>query len=560
MATVKSNIPKLPDAKTFTQAVSNLSTALNSIDILNVNSADITKLNSFAKKVRDFDSKDLGPNAQSTIQRSNDAIDKINAIEAQKLVSKNAGLAAKNWWERGEKGKSDKAKSELEAEKLARLRLEANQNKSRYIESLSRFGIEDVVKGVGGKKQDVENLGKAITELSAGKVVGTGGLDSKLNIQVSNSQILEDINNGRRNNLKSLYEAGNAVITDLQSQLSAGNVFLDDLAKNDPRRAATQKKVNELKSQLATAQSDTLKAKNLYEKYVPISGSQATKAISEFREKLKLPEERTLAQIDQIDPNFGATVRTLSEQYKKLAETPTGPTTTAQTEELRSNLEQEALNQLRLGSTLGAEEQRQYQQAARAAQTARGNIFGVAPAVQEAVETGAAGEARKLARYGAASQFLSSGETTGAALARDVTLRNALEQNRLGAAQQFVASGPNPYNLSSERLAQQQNYLNNYLAASQPRSTTQFATTPTATTPYQYTNPTAVNQMAQNATQLYGINANLAADQYRTLMSGYNASLPQSGSSTFAQYAGGIGNIITPLAGAFKSYSLGGAV
>jgi hypothetical protein len=37
------------------------------------------------------------------------------------------------------------------------------------------------------------------------------------------------------------------------------------------------------------------------------------------------------------------------------------------------------LNQLKLGSTLGAEEQRQYQQAARAAQTARGNIFGVAP-------------------------------------------------------------------------------------------------------------------------------------------------------------------------------------
>jgi hypothetical protein len=316
--------------------------------------------------------------------------------------------------------------------------------------------------------------------------------------------------------------------------------------------------------------------------------------------------------------------KTLTSQYNTLANAKLGATTTAQTEALRNSLEQEAANQLRLGSTLDAAEQRQYQQAARAAQTARGNIFGVAPAVQEAVETGAAGEARKLARYGAATQFLSSGQTTGDALARDVALRNQLEQNRLGAvtgfmssgqtttdamardvalrdklnqnrlgsitgfmgsgqttsdalardvslrsaldqsrlgaAQQFAASGPSVYNLSSQRLGQQQGLLNNYLAASAPQGSAKFTSTPTETSGYQFVNPNAGLQGAQNATSIYNTLANLSADNYRTYVSGLSANQGQSGASTFAQYAGGAGNLLTPIMGALKSYSLGGAV
>ena len=53
-----------------------------------------------------------------------------------------------------------------------------------------------------------------------------------------------------------------------------------------------------------------------------------------------------------------------------------------------------------------------------------------------------AGEQRKLARYGAAQSFLGSGETTGAAAARDLALRDSLQQNRLGAASNFVSGGP----------------------------------------------------------------------------------------------------------------------
>jgi hypothetical protein len=151
---------------------------------------------------------------------------------------------------------------------------------------------------------------------------------------------------------------------------------------------------------------------------------------------------------------------------------------------------------------------------------------------------------------------LSSGETTGAAQARDVGLRNALEQSRLGAAQQFIASGPTFYNLSSQRLKDQQNMLNNYLAASTPNTTGGFTTTPTANAGFQYVNPNAGFQGAQNAANIYGT----MADIYKTGTQYALGSQGQSGASTFAQIAGGAGNILSPFMSAFKSYSLGGAV
>jgi hypothetical protein len=227
-----------------------------------------------------------------------------------------------------------------------------------------------------------------------------------------------------------------------------------------------------------------------------------------------------------------------------MAETPLGPTTTAQTEDLRNRIEQEAINQLKLGSTLGEEERRQYEQATRAAQTARGNVFGLGPAVQEAANIGAAAEQRKLARYGAAASFLGSGETTGAATARDLGLRNALEQSRLGAAQGFVASGPTMYNLASQRLGTQQNLLNNYLAASAPQATGGFQATPSAANPYAYVNPNAGFVGAQNAASIYNTLADYTARTYGANV-GAIASQP-SGAQQFGQIATGVGNLLSP--------------
>jgi hypothetical protein len=584
----------------------------------NLAAAEKTKLEKAAADLRGFDSKSLGANAKALIADSQKAIDAINEIATQKKFVQ----AEKDRIDQtpgGPQRESQQGKFFVAQDKLTRLADTANQSVPSYLEAFKKYGVSDFTTGLEAASKTASGLTSGLKELSGDKIFSTGDLASKLNVQVTDAQILNDINTARRNQYKTYYDTGTAVVTDLQSQLSSANQFIASLPSGDKRRTDAQKTINDLNTQIAQVQKDTLQAKGLYDKYQPLAGANATSAISKFRENLKLPEERTMAQIDSIDPTLGKTVRSLAEQYKTMAETKIGATTdpateqlrktltaqynnlantqigatrTAQTDALRSSLEQEAANQLRLGSTLGAAEQRQYQQAARAAQTARGNIFGVAPAVQEAVETGAAGEARKLARYGAATQFLTSGQTTGdalardvalrsqleqnrlgavtgflgsgetvsAALARDVSLRNALDQSRLGAAQQFAASGPSVYNLSSQRLGQQQGLLNNYLAASAPQGSAGFTSTPTATSGYQFVNPNAGFQGAQNAASIYNTLANYNADNYRTYVSGLSANQGQSGASQFAQIAGGIGNLFSPISSAFKTYTLGGAV
>ena len=558
-----SNKAKVADPKNFNDAANNYYVAIASASATgaeNLTQSQKANLQKYASDLRGFDSKDLGANAKAVIAQSQIATDAINEIDNQKKIveTQNARIAQ---FPKGPQRQSEQGKAFVEQDKLNRLISTANQSTPTYLETFKRYGVSDFTGGLGAASETAAGITSGLSDLSGEKIFATGGLASKLNVQVTDAQILNDINTARKDQYKSLYDTGTAATTDLQSQLSSANQFIASLPSNDTRRVEAQKTIDDLNTKVAQAQKDTLQAKSLYDNYQPISGEKAATTISKFRESLQLPEERTMAQIESIDPTLGATVRSLADQYKKMAETPLGPTTTAQTEELRSNLEQEAATQLKLGSQLGAEEQRQYQQASRAAQTARGNIFGVAPAVQEAVETGAAGEARKLARFGAASQFLSSGESTGAALARDTSLRNALDQSRLGAAQQFAASGPSVYNLSSQRLGQQQNLLNNYLAASAPQGSTAFAATPTATAGYQYVNPSAGFQGAQNAASIYNTLANYGSDTYRTYMSGLtaNAAQGQSGASQFAQIAGGVGNIFSPISSAFKSYTLGGA-
>ena len=540
------------DPSNFAQAANNYSNALSAIQSTgaeNINSKDYASLQAIAKQLRDFDAKDLSPNAKQIIANSQQSIDAIDEIRNQQdQIARQAAKLKRV--PGGPQRQSERGKLFAEEDKLARLAAAANQLTPKYIESFSRFGLSDVVQGIGGTAPAVGRVTAGLEALRGDNVFQTGGLASRLNIQVTDDQILNDINTARRNQYKSLADIGTAAVTDLNSQLTQANQFLADLPVGDRRRIDTQKTIDNISTQLATAQKDTLEAQKLYEGYQPISGEAATSALSKFRESLRLPEERTLNQIEQIDPTIGATVRGLSRQYQTMAETPLGPTTTQQTEELRNTIEQEALNQLRLGSTLGAEERRGYEQAARAAQTARGNVFGLGPAVQEAASIGAAAEQRKLARYGAAAAFLGSGETTGAATARDIGLRNALDQSRLGAAQGFVAGGPTMYNLASQRLGAQQGMLNNYLAASAPQATGGFQATPSAANPYAYVNPNAGFVGAQNASNIFGTLANIYNTQADYQASTYGAqvgaiSRQETPSQAFGNVASGLGSLFS---------------
>ncbi|NDD54817.1 hypothetical protein EBZ39_13300 [bacterium] len=128
------------------------------------------------------------------------------------------------------------------------------------------------------------------------------------------------------------------------------------------------------------------------------------------------------------------------------------------------------------------------------------------------------------------------------AMARDVGLRNALTQSRLGAAQGFIASGPTAYNLASQRLGTQQGLLNNYLAASAPQATGGFQATPSAANPYAYVNPNAGFVGAQNAASIYNTLADYASQTYGAQV-GAIARQP-SGAEQFGQIATGLSNLI----------------
>jgi hypothetical protein len=555
------NLPKLQDssAETFTQAVNNYYAAVAKVGQIgaeNLNEKDKATLRSLGRTIRDFDSPSLGGNAKQIIQNTNDVENAINEIynqadtvRVQELRS--AGLSPDGKPVKGITGEEKKiARQNLvnEQNTLRRLVNTSNQAIPRLQESLTRYGLGDIL-NLAGATQTLSKLGTGLEALRGDRIFGTGALTGKLSSQLTDEQIISDINTARRNEYKRLADLGTAAVTDLQSQITQAKTVAAGLTGKQKTDADSS--IANLEKQLAQAKKDQAEASNLFQNYTPVSGDQATTSISQFRESLRLPEQRTLDQIRLIDPNLFNTIQGLSKQYGELAAQPIGPTTSPETEAFRRDVEQRIAGQVALGSQLGAEEQRQYQQAARAAQTARGNIFGVAPAVEEAVTTGAAGEQRLAARLGAAQGFLSSGQTVSDALARDVGLRNALQQSRLGAAAEFAASGPSMYNMASQRAAQQQGVLQNYLAASQPTQTQGFQATQSQFNPYAYVNPNAGLLGAQNAAGIYNTLADYQAQTYgaqaSALASGYRSPAQQIGSvlsgvSGFAGLFGGPGS------------------
>ena len=521
----------VPSPKNIVDAANNYSVEFSIAKIKGIENAEESiksNLSKFAQQIRSFDSKNLSADDKLIVQYVSDVQDAIDAVDNQKKLVETQTARVKSL---GGKQKED-AQNRLivEQDALQRLTNTSNQKSARVSESLSKVGLSETSQLSTTEDARLGKLSTGLSSLEASNAFQTGDLAYKLNSQVTDEQIISDINTAKKNQYKQLYDIGTQAATDLSSKIAKAKELLPGIAQSEQAGART--KIAELETQLTKVNSD----------YKPISGADSASAVASFRDALRLPEQRTIDQINEIDPTVGATVKAMSQKYQAMAETPLGATTTAQTEDLRNTIEQEAINQLRLGSTIGAEERRGYEQSIRGAQTARGNIFGLGPAVQEAANIGAAGEQRKLARYGAATAFLGSGETTGAAMARDLGLRNALEQSRLGAAQGFVASGPTMYNLASQRLGTQQGLLNNYLAASQPQQTGGFQAASSAANPYGYVNPNAGFMGAQNAAGIYNTLADYQGQTYGAQVGAIARG--SSGAEQFGQIATGLGNLI----------------
>jgi len=448
-----------------------------------------------------------------------------NIVDAQNQVAKQQRDSLKNLQDTYEKRLADVTNQENTRNTLA-------------------SQIQALTGGAGMRSQGASRFSnQAPSNLSADANFGASDLSTRLNFQVSDNDIISDYNNTKLGTLNRIIEDGNSQIAGINSRIEAAQSLYDQLPSGDARAVSAKVAIDQLKSDLASVQGAVTKASKQVTDFKPVTSAdeEGLKQITSFREFAKLPEQRASDQLRQIDPEAYRTAVGLGRQYRQMATQPLGETTTAQTEELRNTLEQEALNQLRLGSTIGAEERRGYEQSIRAAQTARGNIFGLGPAVQEAAQLGAAGEARKLARYGAAQSFLGSGETTGAATARDLALREGLQQNRLGAASNFIAGGPSLYNLAGQRLAQQNAAFQGYIQANQAMPG-QFQTGPAANQFYQTTNPAIPAQLASNAANIYNTMSDYTARTYGAQV-GAIASQP-SGAQQFGAIASGIGSLI----------------
>ena len=408
--------------------------------------------------------------------------------------------------------------------KLGALRLEFDKKLNEVTSRENTYNsLSDQIRALTGDQSGGGTVGpagpafnQALAQLSAARDYGSSDLGTMLNFQVSDQQIVDDYNNSRQSRLNSVIERGNTQIAGIQERLNAANTLLDQLPSGDARRVGAEVQVKQLNDDLKSVTSAVTEAQDMQKNFTPITmdSPEGLKEITSFRTFAQLPEERAAQQLYQIDPDSYRTAVSLGRQYRDMATQPIGPTTTPETEQLRRTIEDEAINQLQLGSTIGAEERRGYEQAIRGAQTARGNIFGLGPAVQEAAQIGAAGEQRKLARFGAAQQFLGSGETSGAARARDILLRDSIQQNRLGAAAGFIAGGPSIGNLAQARTGQQQNAMQGYIQANQalPGGFNQQAST--ASNFYQTVDPGIPVALTGEFNKLYNTQSNYLANTY----------------------------------------------
>lgn len=519
--TKSSDLDKKPE--NLLQAVNYYTRALSEaqkVGINNLNATDQGTLKSAARLVRDFKTGDLSKNATDIIDRIGDVESKLNEIERQRELVAQYKAQITKLGAQSAQGKVQKGLAFEEEKKLTRLISEANQGAPQISELISRINIQDLSPGIGRiPQEDMDALDKSLADLSFNKVTQQSKLFGKLNINVTDQQILDDIDSRKKTKYDELYKKATSIALDLQGQIDQANEYAKDLPPGDGRIKLNNKLVADLQTKLNAVNEDAATTKGLVDNYKPTTGAEATTALEDFRESMMLPDERALREIRQIDPTTADTIESLTRGYAELAKANIGATTDPATEALRRDIQDKITSQVALGSQLDADERRQYEQAARGAQTARGNIFGVGPAVEEAVTTGLAGEARLKERLGSATSFLSSGQSVTDALRRDTAFREAATLNRLGAAADFTSSGATGYNMANRRALEQGGALAALLNASKTTTSGEFAGGQTANNPYMYVDPMAGFRGAQNATNLYGSEADYLAKTYGAYVS-----------------------------------------
>lgn len=182
------------------------------------------------------------------------------------------------------------------------------------------------------------------------------------------------------------------------------------------------------------------------------------------------PEQRALAQLSQIDPTSETLRQAVAQSYLTPLQQAGAPKASQFQSYLdlyrqidptgaaaRESLGKMFYGQAQLGAQLDPSTIREVEQATRRAQGARGNIFGVPQLVQEAMQRGSAGEARRQQRQANLLSYLQSGQGMG-----DVAMNlYRQQQDQLRANQQgalsYLSSGQTPYQAGASYLANAEN-------------------------------------------------------------------------------------------------------
>jgi hypothetical protein len=182
------------------------------------------------------------------------------------------------------------------------------------------------------------------------------------------------------------------------------------------------------------------------------------------------PESLALQQMQQIDPTSEALRQGLGQSYlSNLAQTSApsaadfqsllntyaqvDPTGAAARQKLGTDL----ASQEALGAQLDPGTIREVEQGTRAAQIARGNVYGTPQLVAETMARGSAGEQRMLQRQGALQSYLSSGQTMGDVAMNLYNQRQNQLRASQGAGLGYLGSGQTPYQAGASyvNMAQQ---------------------------------------------------------------------------------------------------------
>lgn len=357
----------------------------------------------------------------------------------------------------------------------------------------------------GGLGQGSGMTVDALRGLAAQSGFGASPLADRLGFQVNDQQIIDDINQARIGRLNSIVTSGNAQIAGITSRLETANQLLASLPAGDPRRASSEAFIKELQGDLKSVQEAVAEASGRVANYQPLQAgsAEARTQIQNFREFIKLPEERAMDQIRQIDPDTFEAVQALGSRYRDMAGLDVGSTIDQRTEQLRGALEDLAFQELQLGGRLSPEETRMVQQAVRGRQAQLGNVEGMGPFSEEFAALGMASDQRRLGRAQNALSLLASGQTRSDEARRDRAFRDSANLTRMGAASDFVAAGPSAMNLSNQRVANQNAVFQNYVAANQTNLGS-FNPQANQIPFYQTADPMAGFRGAQTAANVYG--------------------------------------------------------